>query len=42
MLTKELTTRNKTTQQMKISPADAAKYANANAEESSKQEATVG
>jgi hypothetical protein len=41
MLNKELTTRNKTTQQMKISPADAAKYANT-AEEQSKQEATVG
>lgn len=41
MLNKELTTRNKTSQQMKISPADAAKYANS-VEEPSKQEAVVG
>lgn len=39
MLSKELNTRKKTTQEMKISPADAAQFANT--EESKKQEATV-
>lgn len=42
MLSKELNTRNKTSgQQLKISPADAAQYANAGAEEAQKESATV-
>lgn len=39
MLTKELNVRNKTSQQMKISPADAAKFANP--EEAKKEESVT-
>jgi len=41
MLSKELNTRKKSTQEMKISPADAAKYANAEQQEV-KESAAVG